>query len=79
MQVFLKEIDNLTWKDFEDFVISIFKRIFNTINVKIIHTPYSHDGGKDGEGVLNAFPQYNVNDLNFQVKIWIEVKREVQK
>lgn len=76
---FLKEIDNLTWKDFEDFVISIFKRIFNTINVKIIHTPYSHDGGKDGEGVLNAFPQYNVNDLNFQVKIWIEVKKRSTK
>lgn len=78
---FKKEIDSLSWKAFEDSVILLFQKIFDTINVKIIHTPYSHDGGKDGDGTLNIFPQYDINKsgLDFQVKIWIEVKKRSTK
>lgn len=78
---FKKGIESFSWKDFEKFVINLFQKIFDTVNVSIIHTPYSHDGGKDGEGTLNIFPQYDINKngLNFQVKIWIEVKKRSTK
>lgn len=74
-EIFSSEINELHWKDFEKFVISVFKKIFKVSNVEIIHTQFSNDGGKDGEGILNIIQNSGETGFSIQIKIWIEVKK----
>ncbi len=78
-KVFSSEVNNLHWKEFEKLVIDIFKNVFEASQVKITHTSYSHDGGRDGEGAFNIMPYGNETDFEIRFKVWIEVKKRSAK
>lgn len=78
-EVFSNEINNLHWRDFENLVIDIFKNVFETAQIEIIHTNYSHDGGRDGEGTFNIMPYGKDTNFEIRFKIWIEVKKRTAK
>ncbi len=78
-KIFSDEINNLHWKDFEQFVINVFKKVFDASEVQIKQTKYSHDGGKDGEGIFNIMQNKDETDFSIQIKIWIEVKKRSGK
>jgi len=76
---FSVEVNNLHWKEFEKIVINIFQKIFDASQIDIIHTQFSHDGGRDGEGVYNVMQCKNEVGFAIQLKIWIEVKKRSAK
>ncbi|NVO12332.1 MAG: restriction endonuclease [Bacteroidales bacterium] len=62
-------------KQFEDFAVEVFTKLFSEHNVKIIQTTYHSDGGKDAIGESGI----NIGNYNDNQKYWIEAKLRTNK
>ncbi|MDX6499144.1 MAG: hypothetical protein QOG23_2404 [Blastocatellia bacterium] len=65
------------WKNFEAFAREILRRFFLRSQLEIKDTPWSHDGGRDGEAVYIFAPARAdgvADDLEIVVRLWVEVK-----
>lgn len=65
------------WKNFEHFAREIMRRYYAQFQLDIKDTPWSHDGGRDGDAVYIFAPagtDGRADDLEIMVKLWVEVK-----
>src|SRR3989304_9439498 len=67
----LKELDRLQPKKFEEFVFDVFEKHFKGNEIKLIHTQYQKDGGKDAYGIENLL----IADYNISNSFWVEAKK----
>lgn len=68
---------SMSWKDFEDHVISILAYLYSRDDFQIVKTPYQNDGGRDGQGSLVIGPRSQELGIDFSIvaSIWAEVKK----
>ncbi|MCA1568558.1 MAG: AAA family ATPase [Acidobacteria bacterium] len=65
------------WKNFEHFAREIMRRYYAPFRLDIKDTPWSHDGGRDGDAVYIFAPAGAdgcAEDLGIIVRLWVEVK-----
>lgn len=65
------------WKNFEAFAREILRGFYLRLQLEIKDTPWSHDGGRDGEAVYIFAPSRAdgvADDLEIVVRLWVEVK-----
>jgi len=64
----------MPWPDFETAVVDVVRLLYSRYGIKISQTPYSHDGGRDGEAqhvlAIGLGP-----DLAITIKVFLEIKK----
>jgi tetratricopeptide (TPR) repeat protein len=64
----------MSWQEFETAAVSAVRQLYSRYEINISETPYSHDGGRDGEAqhilAVGLGP-----DLAIRIKILLEVKK----
>jgi hypothetical protein len=66
-----EQLNTLGFQQFEKLVFDVFRQVFKDSGIKLIHTPYNNDGGKDAEGIKSFLIGKYATDVSF----WIEVKQ----
>ena len=71
----------MTWKEFEDYVIEILTRFYRGCGLQVHKTPYVNDGGKDGYASLLIAPPA-ISEigkiLSHETLFWAEVKKRTK-
>lgn len=70
------------WKNFEQYAREIMRRYYAQFRLDIKDTPWSHDGGRDGDAVYIFAPAGDdgrADDLEIIVRLWVEVKLRKDK
>jgi len=70
------------WKHFEAFAREILRGFYLRFQLEIKDTPWSHDGGRDGEAAYIFAPARAdgvADDLEIVVRLWVEVKLRKDK
>lgn len=74
----LSDLADWSWQEFERFAVGVLGAYYQQCGLALVPTPYSHDGGKDGEAIY-VFGQPSENadpsDLALIVRLWVEVKQ----
>ncbi|WP_028301516.1 restriction endonuclease [Oceanospirillum beijerinckii] len=71
----------MTWKEFEDYVIDLLSCYYSKDGLKMHKTQYVNDGGKDGYASFIIGPQgYSEfsGDLSHETLFWAEVKKRTK-
>lgn len=70
----LDDLHRMSWQDFEATSVEVVRRLYSKYGIEINKTPFSHDGGKDGDGqhilAIGLGP-----DLAISIKILLEIKK----
>jgi hypothetical protein len=71
----LEELAGLDWKQFETFAREVIRRYYAPLKIDIMPTPFSKDGGRDGEGAYVLKNGGGPESLAIAYDIWLEVKK----
>ncbi|WP_321472889.1 restriction endonuclease [uncultured Paludibaculum sp.] len=70
----LDDIHAMSWQEFESVAVNAVRRLYRNYGIDINKTPYSHDGGRDGEAqhvlAIGLGP-----DLAITIKVFLEIKK----
>lgn len=74
----LDDLHRMSWQEFETTAVEVVRRLYSKYGIEISKTPYSHDGGKDGDGqhilAIGLGP-----DLSISIKILLEIKKRTSQ
>lgn len=73
-QYTLEDLHRMTWQEFETAAVDAVRQLYSKYGIEISKTPYSKDGGRDGEAqhilAIGLGP-----DLAISIKIFLEIKK----
>lgn len=69
-----EDLHRMSWQEFETAAVGAVRRLYSKYDIKISETPYSQDGGRDGEAqhilAIGLGP-----DLEISIKVFLEIKK----
>jgi tetratricopeptide (TPR) repeat protein len=73
-QYTLEDLHRMPWQEFETTAVDAVRRLYSKYGIEISKTPYSKDGGRDGEAqhilAIGLGP-----DLEISIKVFLEIKK----
>jgi tetratricopeptide (TPR) repeat protein len=73
-QYTLEDLHRMSWQEFETAAVDAVRRLYSKYGIEINKTPYSQDGGRDGEAqhilAIGLGP-----DLAITIKVFLEIKK----
>src|SRR5689334_319363 len=73
-QYTLEDLHRMSWQEFETAAVDAVRRLYSKYGIEISKTPYSQDGGRDGEAqhilAVGLGP-----DLAISIKVFLEIKK----
>jgi tetratricopeptide (TPR) repeat protein len=73
-QYTLEDLHRMSWQEFETAAVDAVRRLYSKYGIEINKTPYSQDGGRDGEAqhilAIGLGP-----DLAISIKVFLEIKK----
>ena len=77
-QYTLEDLHRMSWQEFETSAVNAVRRLYSKYGIDISETPYSQDGGRDGEAqhvlAIGLGP-----DLAISIKVFLEIKKRNKK
>jgi tetratricopeptide (TPR) repeat protein len=74
----LQDLHRMPWQEFETSAVGAVRRLYSKYGIEISETPYSKDGGRDGEAqhilAVGLGP-----DLAISIKVFLEIKKRKEK
>src|ERR1051325_5694940 len=74
----LDDLHRMSWQELEATAVETIRRLYSKYGIEISKTPFSHDGGKDGDAqhvlAIGLGP-----DLAISIKVLLEIKKRTSE
>lgn len=73
-QYTLDDLHKMSWQDFETAAVGAVRRLYSNYEIEVSNTPFSKDGGKDGE-IQHILAIGLGPELAISIKVFLEIKK----